>query len=471
MTDKKETPAAADAPAEIDFAAGLSRRAMLKGAGVAGAAVAGSLLAAGSAAAQDAPAAPAIANGAVEGMVYKAFIRRRGEPLLANVRLNALGPRSVLVRTEAACGCYTVNGQVLAGGGMGMTATIPNHSGFGTVVAVGAEVHRVRVGDRCLVSGTSQCGVCYQCLHGAPESCNYLAVSQGPIGTLVDEPDVNVTQSANIGGFAEYIVGLEEYCVPLFTDLPSEQLAMLGDTYGAGFAATTAYAPTTFGQDVVIFGAGPIGLAAVQGAHAHSAGQIIVIEPIPYRREKAVEFGATTVIDPNELWGNALTTRIRELCSGPSSRIDAGGRNPTGIFAPRGGDIVVECSGGDYMGLAPIVAGPDPTGIQAIVQSYNATRGGGSLVLMSGGHPPGANQVSFGATLFSLSTRRIYGGQMGGQHVLRDNPRIVKAAERGHIDIGAVITKRVPLTVEGMIDGFTGVASRAELGVVVMPQM
>lgn len=474
MTTEDHTTCATD---EHDHAshsqspAGLSRRSVLFGTGAAGVAALGAGLAAGVASGQESAVnAPAINTGSVEGLTYKAFIRRDGEPHIIDVRLNALDPRHVLIRTEASCGCYTSNGAVLRGGGSDNFVTIPNHSGFGTVVSVGEQVHRVQIGDRVLVSGTSQCGVCYQCLHGAPEACNYLGLPVRDIGVVADDPSLAVRQAGNIGGFSEYMVALEEYCVPCFSDLPSDQLCMLGDTFGAGYAATTTFRPVTFGQDVIIFGAGPIGLAAIEGARSHAAGQIIVIEPIPYRRDKAIELGATTVIDPNEIWGAELTAHLKDMCSGPTDRIDAGGRYEHGFFSPAGADLVVECSGGDYEGVAPIVEGPDPTGVEAIVQAYDATRGGGATVLMSGGHMN--TPLTFpSATLFSLSTRAVYGGQMGGQWVMRDNARLIRAVEAGHVNIETLITRRVPLSVEGLIEGYTGVADRSELGVVIMPEL
>ena len=53
-------------------------------------------------------------------------------------------------------------------------------------------------------------------------------------------------------------------------------------------------------SDVVVFGAGPVGLSAIQGAKIKGASQIIVVEPINYRRELALKLGATAVVDPNE---------------------------------------------------------------------------------------------------------------------------------------------------------------------------
>src|SRR5690606_24169011 len=156
-------------------------------------------------------------------------------------------------------------------------------------------------------------------------ACNYLnsQLFNEPIAEMA--AGTGVIQQAAIGGLSEIIVAMEEYCIPLFTDLPDEQLALLGDTLAAGLASTMTYGPVEGGSSVVIFGAGPIGLAAVQGARSRSAGQIIMIEPVAYRREKAMEMGATAVIDPN-VDTDTLVERIRAMVSGPTDRFDAGGR-------------------------------------------------------------------------------------------------------------------------------------------------
>src|SRR5256885_5229391 len=101
------------------------------------------------------------------------------------------------------------------------------------------------------------------------------------------------------------------------------------------------------GCDVVVFGAGPVGLGAVQAGRVTGAGQVIVIDPIRYRREFAVKLGATTTLDP-VAEGDGLVERVRELCRGPNDRRFAGGVNwgLTGNAANgRGAHSVVEAAG------------------------------------------------------------------------------------------------------------------------------
>jgi S-(hydroxymethyl)glutathione dehydrogenase/alcohol dehydrogenase len=438
------------APTESCVGGGLSRRSMLQ----AGALAAATLGAARAVAQQ---AAPAVATGSVAGMPFRAFVRSGTSASVEDLRLREIKPRQVLVRTKASCGCYTITRTVL-GQRAADTPMIPNHSGMGVVEAVGAEVRRVRVGDRVLVCGTPECGQCYQCLHGNPEACNYLnsQLFNDPIAEMADGS--GVVQQGAIGGLSELMVAMEEYCIPLFTDLPDAQLALLGDTLAAGLASTMTYGPVEGGSNVVVFGAGPIGLAAVQGARSRSAGQIIVIEPVAYRRAKALEFGATSVLDPN-VDTDSLVERIRAMCSGPTDRFDAGGRYGPG-YRYGGADFVIEASGGDLFPPA-VETGPDTTGLLALRQSWDVTRGGGHLTLLAAGQQ---GEISFPTAQFCLSTRSIHGGQMGGMHPMRDAPRYVTMIERGAVDAAGVITATYPL--DGVVEGFQKVADRTELGVV-----
>lgn len=405
-------------------------------------------------------AAPAIATGTVAGMPFRAFVRHGAVGEVLDLKLRDIGPTQVVVRTRGSCGCYTVTGSVLGNTPM-RVPTIPNHSGMGVVEAVGAQVRRVRVGDRVLVSGTPWCGLCKQCLSGTPEWCNYLAPGGVPNEPIADMADgTGVIESAVIGGLSEIIVAYEEYCVPIFSDLPDEQIAMLGDTGAVGVAATSVYDPVQIGQNVVIFGAGPIGLAAVQGARAQAAGKIIVVEPVRYRREKALEFGATTVLDPNEDT-DTLVERIRDLCAARTDRLEAGGQTRgSGGFVMPGADLVIEASGLERFPPA-VERGPDPTGLLALRQAWEVTAPGGSLVTLAVQN----GDIAFPASTFCLSGKRIYGGQMAGMNVMRDTERFITAMENGSIDIGALITSTRPL--DEVKQAFQGVADRTELGVVI----
>src|SRR5512145_332979 len=219
----------------------ISRRGLLKK----GSAAAAATAALGPRAAQG--QAPAV----ITNRLFRAWISRgtgRGRTTLQDVRLRPISGRQVVVRTEACNLCYSNVGAVLgmqpapppaaatnqaAVGLAGVTANsmalIQGHGGVGVVEAVGPEVRRVQVGDRVCVSGTPQCGACYQCLRGRADMCQFLG-RQGPdhLVPIADTRDgTPVYANSHIGGLAELMVTFEEWVVPVFTTATAADLGMV----------------------------------------------------------------------------------------------------------------------------------------------------------------------------------------------------------------------------------------------------
>ena len=409
------------------------------------AALGGGALLSGSAAAQNSQA-PAVLTGTQTGRTFRGLVRHTTTLDVQELRLLPIDPRQVVIRSLAVAPCYTI-----VRGALGTNpirrAEVPNHCGFGVVEAVGALVKRVQVGDRVVVAGTSQCGQCYQCLHGSPDFCQFtfFSMPQGvdsfpPFAEMRD--GTKVYAQAGIGGISEVMTAFEEYCVPVFTDVPSAELTLLGDQLASGFAAGHARMQFEPGSDVVVFGAGPVGIGAVQAARVMGAGQVVAVDPIRYRREFALKMGATIALDPNAE-GDGIVERVRELCKGPNDRRFAGGsswgRAGNSVMA-RGADFVVEAAG--LQAFPPKVeAQPDPTNVKTVQQAWDCTRMGGHVMLMGFTIQP----VSFPGTSLALLGRTIHPGQQGGLNVMRDLPRYVKLIEKGKIDAKSMITRRYTL--------------------------
>jgi S-(hydroxymethyl)glutathione dehydrogenase / alcohol dehydrogenase len=380
--------------------------------------------------------APAIATGTQTGRTFRGFVRRGTGASVEQMRLRAIDPRQVVVRSQATAPCYTSARGALAANNT-QRATIPNHAGFGVVEAIGAQVKRVQVGDRVIVAGTSQCGQCYQCLHGRPDYCQY-TFGGDVFPAFADLTDgTPVFAEAGIGSFSEVMAVFEEYCVPVFTDLPAQELTLLGDQLASGFAAGHSLVRFEAGSDVCVFGCGPVGIGAVQAGRIASAAQVIAIDPIKYRRDFALKMGATTVLDPNAE-GDGLVEKVRELCKGKTNRKLAGGMYWGGGLnaMARGADFTVEAAG--LQALPPKVeTQPDPTNVKTVRQAWDVTKMGGHVMLLG----LTTADVSFPGVSLAILGRTIHPGQQGGLHVMRDLPRFVKLMEKGVLDAKSMITK------------------------------
>jgi S-(hydroxymethyl)glutathione dehydrogenase/alcohol dehydrogenase len=386
----------------------------------------------------------------------------RGRTTLQELTLRPITGRQVVVRTEATNLCYSNSGAVLGlgpnfGGRLSTMALIQGHGGVGRVEAVGPEVRRVQVGDRVCVSGTPQCGACYQCLRGRADMCQFLG-RQGP-DDLVPIADMRdgtpVYANSHIGGLAEVMVTFEEWVVPVFTTAAAADLGMVCSCVAvAGLGATTSQAVALVepGSIVAVVGCGPLGLSGVQGAKISGASTIIAIDPVRARREVAVAVGATHTLDPN-VEGDKLVERVRELSKGPNNRLWAGGRDSGGLLGGAGADFVLEAAGADQA-TPKVEAGPDPTGILALRQAYEMCAPGGHIVTTS---LPRGN-ITLPAVLFTIGGRTHHAGQAGGASPMRDIPRFVEVLDKGQYNAKALATSVVPI--DRMLEAYEDVVYR-----------
>ncbi|MEI9815352.1 MAG: alcohol dehydrogenase catalytic domain-containing protein [Acidobacteriota bacterium] len=423
-----------------------------------GAAAGGFLLAPQVAAGQ----APAQVANAQAGRKFKAMLRFGTGTMVEELKLLPIQEREVVIRTEASAVCYTITGGALATTNA-RRASIPNHSGMGVVEAIGPGVRRVQVGDRVIIPGTPQCGVCYMCLQGRADWCQFLGTSPAhPVAEMAD--GTPVFEDAALGGLSEVMVVTEEYCCPVFTQVPGAELCLLGDTVGTGLAAAHNLAPIEPGTDVVVLGAGPVGMGAIQGARMKTAARVIVVEPIKYRRDIAMKVGATMVLDPN-VEGAGLVAKIQDMCKGPTDRRFAGGRSWNAadrmVAVPPGPDYTIEAVGGEYF-PPKVEQSPDPTGVLPINQAFQFTRGGGHIIMLGFAL---RGTVSFPAWEFQNRGRTFHSGQQGGLQMLRDLPRYVRLIEKGEIDTKAMVTATYPL--ERAREAIQAVADRTTLGAVI----
>jgi len=433
----------------------ISRRRLLKNA----AAVGGAALAA--------PTADALGQSAavVTGRKFRAWVSRgtgSGRTTLQELTLRPISGRQIVVRTEATNLCYSNTTTVLGlpgmfAGPMSRMAIVDGHGGVGLVEAVGPEVRRVQVGDRVCVSGTPQCGNCYQCLRGRADMCQFLG-RQGP-NDLVPIADMRdgtpVYASSHIGGLAELMVTFEEWVVPVFTKANAVELGMVCSCVsvaGLGTSTSQTLAAIAPGATAAVVGCGPLGLSAVQGARIAGASRIIAIDPIKARRDLARKVGATDVLDPN-VEGDKLVAKVREMTSTPNNRLWSGGRDAGGLLGGAGADFVVEGVGADRA-KPKSEAGPDPTGVLPLRQAYEMCAPGGHVITTS--LPTG--NISLPAVFFSIGGRTHHAGQAGGANPMRDIPRFVAMLDSGQYDAKSLATRVAPI--EGMLEAYEDVLYR-----------
>ena len=386
------------------------------------------------------------------GLRFRGYVRYDKTEGVVDLTLLPVGPRQVVIKTEATQACYTFANWIL-GDEQKDQAYVPGHGGVGRVVAVGSHVRRFQVGDRALVTITPNCGACYHCINGRGDMCNFLnnddvnGSSLPEFATMED----GRTVTGGRGGFAEYMVINEEWGTPIFTDLPADQVALLSCVGATGLGPPTLTIPVQPGADVVVFGLGPIGLSAVNGAAIMNAAQIFAIDPVAYRRDVASKLGATTVIDPTGK-DDTLVAEIKELCRGRTDRFFAGGRawyeqrgtalNPgPPTLNARGPNYIFEAVGGERI-TPSVEPSPDPTGILPLQQAFAMCPSYGSIVTTGVGQ---RGNVTFAAGDFTNKGRTIYSAQYGRTNVMRDTPKFISMIERGHYRADLISTARYGL--------------------------
>jgi S-(hydroxymethyl)glutathione dehydrogenase/alcohol dehydrogenase len=371
--------------------------------------------------------------GKTTGMKFRALVRYDKTVATETLTMLPLHPLQVVIRMQSSQTCYSTTAQ-LNTAAQANFAAVAGHGGVGVIEEVGRLVKRVKPGDQVILATTPNCGVCQNCLSGRGDLC-FARLPAIPSATMSDNTPVYMTAApTGPAGYSEFIVSDEDWVVPVFTKVPPAELSILACVGGTGLGLTMCRFPVEAGTDVAIFGLGPIGIAAVQGARIQGAKTIIGIDPIKYRRELALKLGATEVLDPNALRGNDLLNRIRELTPDvvPPGRHYAGERNAGPVYA-------LEAVGGTRFPLPAGVESPvDMTGVEPLQQAWAVVRNGGVVRTCSIGHPAGAN-VTIPAAQWANAGKTHVPGNYAGVQALRDLPKFVRLIERGQFDAKSMV--------------------------------
>jgi len=233
--------------------------------------------------------------------------------------------------------------------------TIAGHEFVGSVAAVGSQVTSIKVGDLVSAEGHIVCGQCRNCLAGRRHLC---ANTQG-VGVNRD------------GAFAEYVAVPAVNIWHCSKKIPLELYAIFDPL---GNAAHTALTYDLVGEDVLITGAGPIGVMAARMARHVGARHVVVTDINDYRLELARQMGATRAV-------NVKTEDLRAVMRA--------------LGMSEGFDVGLEMSG-------------TPAGLSQMIDTMAH---GGKIAML--GIQPAATGVDWDAVVFKgLTIKGIYGRQM-----------------------------------------------------------
>jgi propanol-preferring alcohol dehydrogenase len=205
-------------------------------------------------------------------------LQRTGAPLAEeSVPAPAPGPQDVLVRVRAAGICHS-DAHYRAGVAPARLPCTPGHEVAGVVEACGAGVSAFRPGDRVCLNYLVTCGECEWCRAGHEQFC----VTAEMIGKDRD------------GGFAEYVCVPARGVLPLPDAVPFEHGAVLMCSSATALHALNK-ARVVAGDTVAVFGAGGLGVSAIQLARMRGASEVFAVDVHPRKLALAKSLGATPV--------------------------------------------------------------------------------------------------------------------------------------------------------------------------------
>jgi threonine 3-dehydrogenase len=337
----------------------------------------------------------------------KALVKARPEPglWLDEVEVPTPGDGDVLIRVRKTSICGT--DLHIHRWDAWAQATIPvpmvvGHEFMGEIVEVGADVVGLGVGQRVAGEGHITCGHCRNCKGGRREFCH-------------NHISVGVTRQ---GAFAEYVVlpAQNVFSVPEHID---DNVAAVLDPLGN--ATHTALRYDVVGEDVLITGAGPIGVMAAAIVRHIGARNIVVTDVNRYRLEMATKLGATHVVDVSS---EQLAPVMTEL------------------GMTEGFDVGLEMSGAE----------------SAFNQMLDAMNHGGRIAVL--GIPAGPMTLDVNDVIFKgLELQGIY-----GRRIFETWYKMAAMLQSG-LDVSAIITHQLPAD---RFDEAFGIVGSGECGKVIL---
>jgi len=336
---------------------------------------------------------------------------------IEEIELAPPGRDEVLVRIRAAGLCHS-DLSVINGDRPRPMPMALGHEAAGEVMQLGEGVADLAVGDHVALVFVPSCGHCTPCSEGRPALCEPGAVANGA-GTLlsgarrISQSDGNpVNHHLGCSAFAEHAVVSRRSLVKIDPALPFDEAALFGCAVLTGVGAVVNTSQVSAGQSVAVIGLGGVGLAAVLGAVAAGAREVIAVDLSAEKREKALSLGATLAFDGAD---PECVDKIKAATHG-------------------GLDHVYEFAGS----------------VRAFETAYRITRRGGTTV--TAGLPP--PQATFALPIVNLvaEERTVKGSYIGTCVPTRDLPRYVSLYRAGRMPVNKLMSGR--LTLDQINEGF-----------------
>ncbi len=338
---------------------------------------------------------------------------------IEEVELDPPGPEELLVRIGAAGLCHS-DLSVINGNRPRQTPMILGHEAAGTVVEVGSAIRDFAPGDRVVMTFQPSCGHCLPCAEGRAALCIPGAEANGK-GVMMAGGvrlhyscvDGDIHHHCGISGYADHAVVSRHSVVKVDApDVPFAELALFGCAVQTGVGAVVNTCRVQPGQSVAIVGLGGVGLAALLGAVAAGATEVVAIDPFEEKLAIARSLGATRVY-------NAADRDVIERV-----RADTGG----------GVDHAVEVAGA----------------VSAFDIAYRITRRGGQTV--SAGLASPVAEFKIPSVNIVADERTVRGSYMGSCVPQRDIPRFINLYRAGRLPVDRLLTDVLPL--EEINEGF-----------------
>ncbi|MDT5173114.1 MAG: S-(hydroxymethyl)glutathione dehydrogenase / alcohol dehydrogenase [Mycobacterium sp.] len=319
----------------------------------------------------------------------------------------------VKVQMEAAGLCHSEHHVVTGDIPMAAFPMLGGHEGAGVVIEVGEGVDDLVVGDHVAASFIPSCGKCPSCHAGERNLCDLgmglmagTAVSDGTF--RIQTNGRNVYPYALLGTFAPYIVVHQTSLVKIDPAIPFETAALVSCGVTTGFGSATRAAEVRPGDDVAVVGLGGVGMSAVLGAVNCGARRIFAVDPVDWKRDQALKFGATHAYSDID---SALMA-IAQITVGRMAR-----------------KVIVTVGRAEGADLEKYLS---------------VTSKGGTCVVTAMGSVV-ETDVSLNLALLTLMQKRLQGTIFGGGNPQHDIPLLLSMYQAGRLNLDDMVTRRYSL--------------------------